>query len=285
MEGMTLKIIHQLTEMQTYAEQQRAIGKTLGFVPTMGALHEGHLSLIHRAKKENHQVIVSIFVNPTQFGANEDFDQYPRNLEADSALAKEAGADVIFSPIVSDMYPAHFSTRITMGKIAEGLCGKYRSGHFDGVAIVVNKLFHLVNPHRAYFGQKDAQQVQVIRQMVEDLNMKVEIIACPIIREADGLAMSSRNAYLSEKERVSARLLNQALLKGRQYVKEGHENPEELHQMMKSFLENDPQIQVQYIEILHPNTLEPVSTLKTPLMIALAVFIGNTRLIDNTVMD
>ncbi|RQD70996.1 MAG: pantoate--beta-alanine ligase [Tindallia sp. MSAO_Bac2] len=280
-----MKTIHSLKEMQEYTALQRAEGKTVGLVPTMGALHEGHLSLIHAARKENDRVVVSIFVNPTQFGVNEDFDQYPRDLETDSKLAEKAGADIIFNPEAKDMYPTDISTSIKMGSIAEGLCGRYRPGHFDGVAIVVNKLFNLVNPHRAYFGQKDAQQVQVIRQMVQDLNMEVEIVSCPIIRESDGLAMSSRNIYLSEDERDSARLLNQALEEGRTFIEKGHRDPEELRQLIQKLLQSDPRLQVQYIEIVHPSTLQPLQFLQKPVMIALAVHIGKTRLIDNIIIE
>lgn len=280
-----MKTIHNLKEMQEYIAFQRAEGKTVGLVPTMGALHEGHLSLIHAAGKENDRVVVSIFVNPTQFGANEDFDQYPRDLKTDSELAEKAGADIIFNPEARDMYPADISTSIRMGSIAEGLCGRYRPGHFDGVAIVVNKLFNLVNPHRAYFGQKDAQQVQVIRQMVQDLNMEVEIVSCPIVRESDGLAMSSRNVYLSEDERVSARLLNQALEEGRTFIQKGCRDPGELRQLIQKLLQSDPRLQVQYIEIVHPSTLQPLQLLQKPVMIALAVHIGKTRLIDNIIIE
>ncbi len=279
-----MKIIHQLKEMQRDTALHRSEGKSVGLIPTMGALHEGHLSLIRAARQENDRVVVSIFVNPTQFGANEDFDLYPRNLVTDAKLAEESGADVIFNPSAKDMYPSDLCTSITMGSIAEGLCGRYRPGHFDGVAIVVNKLFNLVNPHRAYFGQKDAQQVQVIRKMAEDLNMGVEIVACPIIREADGLAMSSRNVYLKPEERISARLLSQALREGQEWVKKDLQDPEVLREKLRQILESDPAIQVQYIEIVHPESLHPLKNLEKPILIALAVFIGSTRLIDNIII-
>ncbi len=279
-----MKIIHQLKEMQRDTALHRSEGKSVGLIPTMGALHEGHLSLIRAARQENDRVVVSIFVNPTQFGANEDFDLYPRNLVTDAKLAEESGADVIFNPSAKDMYPSDLCTSITMGSIAEGLCGRYRPGHFDGVAIVVNKLFNLVNPHRAYFGQKDAQQVQVIRKMAEDLNMGVEIVACPIIREADGLAMSSRNVYLKPEERISARLLSQALREGQEWVKKDLQDPEVLREKLRQILESDPAIQVQYIEIVHTESLHPLKNLEKPILIALAVFIGSTRLIDNIII-
>lgn len=279
-----MKIIHQLKEMQEDSALNRSQGKSIGLVPTMGALHEGHLSLIRAARQENQRVVVSIFVNPTQFGANEDFHQYPRNLTADAALAEEAGADVLFNPSAEDMYPSDLCTRISMGSIAKGMCGRYRPGHFDGVAIVVNKLFHLVHPQRAYFGQKDVQQVQVIRQMVKDLNMEVDIMACPIIREADGLAMSSRNVYLKPEERVSALLLSQALKEGTQWIENQGKDPHLLREHLEQRLKSDSKIQVQYIEILHPTSLQPLETLEKPVLIALAVFIGRTRLIDNTLV-
>ncbi|MDD5131559.1 MAG: pantoate--beta-alanine ligase [bacterium] len=309
-------IIKTVNKMQKYIQRQRKTGKTVGFVPTMGALHEGHLSLIRQAKKENDVVVVSIFVNPTQFGPKEDFKKYPRPFAKDARLAKSAGASVIFNPSVEEMYPAGYHTYVEVGKITQGLCGASRPGHFRGVATVVNKLFNAVPADKAYFGQKDYQQVQVIKQMVRDLNIAVQVVTCPIIREQDGLAMSSRNQYLSPEERKSATCLYEALKVAKAMIKSRIKEAGKIKKEIRNILESNLLAKVDtfdgaklrhlgrsqkrrsvlilsiprgsrridYIEIVDTETLEPVKLIKGKVVIALAVYVGKTRLIDNMVI-
>lgn len=279
-----MKIIRKIKQMQEYVHGASHSGKTVGFVPTMGALHEGHLSLIQRARKENDIVIVSIFVNPTQFGPKEDFKEYPRPFKKDVEFAKGAGADVIFNPEVEEMYRPEYQTFVEVGEIAKGLCGASRPGHFRGVATVVIKLFNAVSADRAYFGQKDYQQVQVIKRMVEDLNIPIKIVMCPIVRERDGLAMSSRNQYLNPEERKSATCLYEALQVAKDMVKTGIKDVSRIKQEMYDIIENNFLAKVDYIEIANAETLEPVKKMQKRVIIALAVFIGKTRLIDNMVI-
>lgn len=262
----------------------------VGFMPTLGYMHAGHLSLIDRARQECDIVVVSIFVNPLQFGANEDFDKYPRDNERDTRLAAEAGADFVFIPSVQEMYPQYpTKTKVVVNEITDVLCGASRPGHFEGVATVVAKLFNIVQPDRAYFGQKDAQQVAVIEKMVQDLNMPLIVVPCPTLREPDGLAMSSRNVYLSEEERKQALVLSQALKLAEDLTAThaGSITPEELRSRLESHIRTAPLAVIDYIDIRTYPSLQPVETLDTdqPVLIALAVKFGRTRLIDNTILN
>lgn len=247
----------------------------------MGFLHEGHASLMREARARHQKVVVSIFVNPTQFGAGEDLDSYPRDLEGDKALCLKEGVDMIFAPTAKEMYPQASLTTVAMSGLSQGLCGASRPGHFDGVCLVVSKLFHIVAPHAAYFGEKDAQQLAVIRQMVTDLNMDLDIVGCPIVREADGLALSSRNSYLSPSERTAALILSQALNAVKTSLESGETQAELLKTQLAKHIATEPLAQLDYGEIVDALTLEPVDNISAPVLVALAVRIGNTRLIDN----
>jgi len=269
--------------MQEYIRKHRRAGKTIGLVPTMGALHEGHLSLIRRAARENDLVVVSIFVNPIQFGPNEDFKKYPRPFAKDVKLAVKAGADIIFNPGAGEMYPPGYQTYVEPGELTAGLCGAFRPAHFRGVVTVVIKLFNSVLADRAYFGQKDYQQAQVIKQMVKDLNLQMQIVVCPIIREKDGLAMSSRNQYLSPEERRSATCLHEALRVAKAMVSSGIKDAGKIKREIRNIIQSNLLAKVDYIEIVDAGSLEPVKQIKGQAAIALAVFIGKTRLIDNMV--
>ena len=254
---------------------------TIGFVPTMGYLHEGHISLVERSVAENDKTIVSIFVNPIQFGPTEDLDKYPRDFEADKALCQKAKTDLIFYPIAEEMYPKDFCTYVDMDGLTKELCGKSRVNHFRGVCTVVNKLFNIAEADRAYFGQKDAQQLAIIKKMVRDLCMNIEIIGCPIIRESDGLAKSSRNSYLSLEERKAARVVSQAIFKGEELVKVGEINVKQVTSVMTKIVQAEPLAKIDYIEIVDLNTLEKIQEIKGSVLGAVAIFIGKTRLIDN----
>lgn len=278
-------IIETVKELREYLAGQRAAGKTVGLVPTMGFLHEGHLSLIREAKAENDVVVVSDFVNPTQFGPNEDFESYPRNIERDTELALSAGADVIFYPSVSEMYPPESSTYVEVeGNITRVLCGASRPTHFRGVTTVVNKLFNIVEPNKAYFGQKDAQQVAVLTKMVKDLHMDIELIICPIVREPDGLAMSSRNTYLSAEERKQAVILNQALKKAKNAFANGEKDVEKLTEIITDKINEMPLAVIDYVSILDFPSLKPIITIEKDALAAVAVKFGKTRLIDNEIL-
>lgn len=278
-------IIETVKELREYLAGQRAAGKTVGFVPTMGFLHEGHLSLIREAKAENDVVVVSDFVNPTQFGPNEDFESYPRNIERDTELALSAGADVIFYPSVSEMYPPESSTYVEVeGNITRVLCGASRPTHFRGVTTVVNKLFNIVEPNKAYFGQKDAQQVAVLTKMVKDLHMDIELIICPIVREPDGLAMSSRNTYLSAEERKQAVILNQALKKAKNAFANGEKDVVKLTGIITDKINEMPLAVIDYVSILDFPSLKPIITIEKDALAAVAVKFGKTRLIDNEIL-
>lgn len=266
------------------AEFRRA-GLRIGFVPTMGALHEGHRSLIRSARASCDRVVVSIFVNPTQFGPGEDFDRYPRPVEADLAACTEEGVDVVFLPQVSEMYPPGDSTTVRVARLTDGLCGAHRPGHFDGVTTVVSKLFNAVQPDVAFFGQKDAQQAGVIRRMVRDMLFPLEIVVCPTVREPDGLALSSRNAYLSAAERKQALSLIAALRWAAETVRAGRTEAAGLVREMRSRIEASGRCEIDYIEIVDADSLEPRSRVEGACLIALAVRIGNTRLIDNVIVD
>jgi len=274
-----MKVITDIKQMKDTIKSLKKEGKSIGFVPTMGYLHQGHLSLLECSKKENDITVLSIFVNPLQFGKNEDLDRYPRDFERDKNMAKDA--DIIFYPDYKDMYPQDFQTYVEVVELTKGLCGAYRPGHFRGVTTVVMKLFNIINPDRAYFGKKDYQQYIVIKQMVKDLNMDIEIIGCPIIREEDGLAMSSRNKYLSEEERKQATGISKALFKAKEEFEKGEKNPEKLKEIAKNVLYSYPLINLQYLEIVDGETLKQKQIVEKGDIMAIAVYIGNTRLIDN----
>lgn len=277
-------IVNTIEEVRRYVKQWRMEGKTIGFVPTMGYLHEGHRSLIERADKDNDIVVVSIFVNPTQFGPNEDLESYPRDMQRDSEVCKEAGADLIFNPEPSVMYEDNASTSVKVEGLSEELCGRSRPVHFGGVCLVVSKLFNIVLPDRAYFGQKDAQQLAIIKKMVRDLNFPVEIIGCPIVREKDGLAKSSRNTYLSETEREAALVLNRALLKGREAIEGGERDALAVKKIITEVIKQEPLAKIDYVEIVDFDTIRKTDNIDKNVLVAIAVFIGKTRLIDNFIV-
>ena len=284
-----MEIIRTIPLMQSKSRQIRREGKTIGFVPTMGYLHEGHLSLIRIARKRADVVVVSIFVNPTQFGPNEDYDRYPRDFERDRKLCEKEGVDIIFAPSVEEMYPPDDLKNRTYvdidGEMTKVLCGKYRPGHFRGVMTVVAKLFNIVQPDFAVFGQKDGQQLAVIRKMVKDLNFPIEIVAGPTVREPDGLAMSSRNEYLSPEERKVAPAIYKALVLGKTMIENGERDAKKVVAAVREFLENSGPFKVQYVEIVDADTMEILDKIRGRVMIATAVFLGNTRLIDNVVVE
>ncbi|HEX3740843.1 MAG TPA: pantoate--beta-alanine ligase [Terriglobales bacterium] len=280
-----MKIIKTIEEMRELRRAARKSGKRLGLVPTMGALHQGHLSLVQTARDKSDIVAVSIFVNPTQFAPHEDFAKYPRNLENDCQMLEHEYVDVIFAPSVEDMYPAGAVTSVTVEAMSDRLCGKSRPGHFRGVTTVVAKLFHIIEPDIAFFGQKDAAQVAIIRRMVRDLNMPVEIEVGAIVREPDGLALSSRNAYLSPGERNSALVLHRSLLRAQEFFEGGERISSKLIAAGKRELSSEPQARLDYFEIVDPDSLEPITTISNRALIAVAAFIGNTRLIDNLIVD
>ncbi len=279
-----MKIIETIEEMKKFSEEMREKKKTIGFVPTMGYLHEGHLSLVRRARDENDVVVVSIFVNPTQFGPNEDYERYPRDFERDRKLLEEENVDCIFHPSVEEMYPPDFSTYVEETKLSKHLCGRSRPGHFLGVCTVVTKLFNIVKPHRAYFGQKDAQQFRVLRRMVRDLNMDVEMIECPIVREPDGLAMSSRNVYLSPEERQQALSLYQSLKIAENLYLNGERDAKKIKEEMIKHLSRFDKVKIDYVEIVDEETLEPIERIDRKVIVAVAAWVGNARLIDNTIL-
>lgn len=280
-----MEVINKIEEMKKKSEEFKKEGQKIGFVPTMGYLHEGHLALVRKAKELSDKVVVSIFVNPLQFGPREDFKEYPRDLERDFTLLEKEGVDVVFVPDEEEMYPKDFQTYVEVTKLTERLCGAFRPGHFKGVTTVVLKLFNIVKPDIAIFGEKDYQQLLVIKQMVKDLNLDVEIVPCPTVREPDGLAMSSRNIYLSPKERESALSLYKALNLAEKMVKDGEKDPEKIKKSMIEFINMHPYIIVQYIEIVDPQTLEPVEVIDKPVLCAIAAFVGKARLIDNKIIS
>ena len=279
-----MKIVETIAEVRAQVKEWRAQGLSVGLVPTMGYLHEGHKSLIDRAVAENDKVVVSVFVNPMQFGVGEDLESYPRDMERDSALCENAGAALIFHPQPEEMYHKDFSSFVDMNTLTKGLCGKTRPIHFRGVCTVVSKLFNIVQPDKAYFGQKDAQQLAVIRHMVSDLNFGIEIVGCPIVREADGLAKSSRNTYLNEKERKAAVVLNQSLQAAQDLYENGERSAAVLSAAIREKLAAEPLAKPDYVEIVDWNTLEPVETIQDSVLMAIAVYIGKTRLIDNRIL-
>lgn len=279
-----MQVVHSVSDMQTLALKARQGAERIGFVPTMGFLHQGHLSLIREAKKTSTLVFLSIFVNPTQFTEGEDFEDYPRDLDRDLALCKSEGVDVVFAPSASEMYGQNFQTSITLGNITSPLCGATRPTHFDGVALVVTKLFNICQPHTAIFGQKDYQQVAVIKQFTEDLNIPTEIKMAPIVREADGLAMSSRNKYLSQEERENAPVIRESILALAEKIRGGNTSVIELKTQFKNALSR-VDCQIDYIDIVDAKTLAPLDQITSDCVIAAAVFFGKTRLIDNEFME
>lgn len=274
-----------IKEIRKFVREARARGQSVGFVPTMGYLHEGHLTLMREAKKSCDVVVISIFVNPLQFGPKEDFAQYPRDFERDAHMAGDAGVDAIFAPEAAEMYPRGFSTRVDVTGLVDCLCGASRPGHFQGVATVVTKLFNIVLPDKAFFGQKDAQQVLVIQRMVEDLNMSLEIVAVPTVRESDGLAMSSRNVYLSAEQRKAALVLSQSLKAAREAVAGGQRDAGEILRLVREMISGQPLASIDYVELRALPNLEPVEIINGPVLLALAVKFDRTRLIDNAVLE
>lgn len=280
-----MQLIESISDMRRLVDRIKASGRRVGFVPTMGYLHEGHLSLVKEARQRADWVVMSIFVNPIQFGAGEDFARYPRDLNRDSELASWAGVDVLFVPKVEEMYPSGFTSFVEVVGITDRLCGAYRPGHFRGVTTVVAKLLNIIRPDVACFGQKDAQQLIVIKRMVEDLNMGIEIVGVPTMREPDGLAMSSRNKYLSADERRAATILYRALKEACALIKSGERSGDAVRRIMRQTIEQEPLARIQYVSACDRGTLEELDPLQGPVLLALAVFLGETRLIDNTMFD
>ncbi|AQR95705.1 pantoate--beta-alanine ligase [Clostridium saccharoperbutylacetonicum] len=278
-------LIKEIKELKNLVKSWKKEGFSIGFVPTMGALHEGHQSLIKKAVEENDKVIVSVFVNPTQFGPNEDYDSYPRDIKKDLELCMMVGANVVFNPEPNEMYFNNRSTSISVSKLTSVLCGAKRPGHFDGVCLVVSKLLNIVTPDKAYFGQKDAQQVAVIKRMVRDLNIDVDIIACPIIREEDGLAKSSRNTYLSAEERKAASVLSRSLNIAKNLLNKGERSASKIKEIMMEEINKEPLAKIDYVEIVDNESLENVEIIEKNILIPIAVYIGKTRLIDNFIFE
>ncbi len=279
-----MKISGKIDEVRAQVKEWKKQGLSVALVPTMGYLHEGHKSLMERARKENDKVVVSIFVNPMQFGPNEDLESYPRDLDRDSKICEAAGVDLIFHPEVEEMYGPDFHAYVDMHTLPEKLCGASRPVHFRGVQTVVSKLFHIIPADRAYFGQKDAQQLAIIRRMVMDLNFDIEIIGCPIIREEDGLAKSSRNTYLSEEERKQAVILNQSLEAAMGAINAGEKDAAKVKQIIIDKLHTCPLAKIDYVEVVSFDTIQPIEKVEGAVLIAIAVYIGTTRLIDNRII-
>ncbi len=278
-----MNICTTISEARAAVRSQHA--KRLGLVPTMGALHEGHLSLVRAAKAQSDAVAVSIFVNPTQFGPTEDLSKYPRQFDRDCRLLEKEGVDILFAPPVEEIYPDGVVTWVLVEGLSEKLDGRSRPGHFRGVTTIVAKLFHILEPEAAFFGQKDAAQLAVIRRMVQELNFRVEIVACPIVREPDGLAMSSRNAYLNPEERGRALVLQRSLQRAQQEFQAGERMAAKLISAAKDVLAREPHVALDYLEIVDPDTLDPVERISQTTLVAVAAYIGSTRLIDNIVID
>lgn len=280
-----MNISGSISEVRQIVKEWRKEGLTVGLVPTMGYLHEGHKSLIDKAVKENDRVVVSVFVNPIQFGPTEDLASYPRDLERDAKLCEEAGANLIFHPEKEEMYFDDFSSFVEVQGVSKGLCGKSRPIHFRGVCTVVTKLFNIVKPDRAYFGQKDAQQLAVVKRMVRDLNMDIEIIGCPIIREEDGLAKSSRNTYLSPEERKAAVILSKSLKLGKEAIEAGERDSKKIIDIITNNINTEKLAKIDYVEIVDPLSIENIDKIEGSALVAIAVYIGKTRLIDNFIYE
>lgn len=279
-----MKICDKIEDVRKQVKEWKKEGLTIGFVPTMGYLHEGHRSLMEAARKENDKVVVSIFVNPMQFGPTEDLDSYPRDLDKDAVLCEGVGVDLIFHPEPQEMYPEGFCSYVDMNGLTTELCGKTRPTHFRGVQTVVLKLFHIVTPDNAYFGQKDAQQLAVIRRMVKDLSVDVTIHGCPIVREEDGLAKSSRNTYLNEKERKAALILSRSLAVGKELIASGETDASRIKQAIADKIATEPLARIDYVDVVDFDTITPVDTISGSTLVAIAVYIGKTRLIDNFIL-
>jgi len=274
--------IKKIKEMKSYIKEKKREGKIIGFVPTMGYLHPGHLSLIKKAKEDCEVAVVSIFVNPTQFGRGEDYNRYPRNLERDRKLCQKEGVDVIFAPEVKEMYPQGYSTFVEVeGRISSILEGASRPGHFRGVTTILTKLFHIISPDYSYFGEKDYQQALVVKKMVRDLNFNTQIFVLPTVREEDGLAVSSRNSYLNKEERKEAAILYKSLIAAKEKIKKEERDPHRLISCMKNLIEKEPLAKIDYVAVVNPETLKEVKKINKKVLLILAVNIGKTRLIDN----
>lgn len=276
-----MQTIDDLSAIQRRCESLRREGKTIGLVPTMGAFHEGHVSLMRRARADNDVVVVSIFVNPIQFGHGEDFDSYPRDVNSDLAQAERAGVDLVFAPPVEAIYPKGFRTYVEVTELTERLCGASRPGHFRGVTTVVAKLFNLIRPHRAYFGQKDYQQSVTVRRLAADLNFDLDIVVLPTVREADGLAMSSRNVRLTTSQRRAASVLYASLSRAEEQIRAGEHSAEAIIENIRAMIEVEPLARIDYVVLCDPETLQPLDRIESPALVALAVRFGETRLIDN----
>jgi len=280
-----MKVIHSINQMFDYSRKIKGAAKTIGFVPTMGALHQGHLSLIKRARGDCQIVVVSIFVNPAQFGPGEDFKRYPRNFAADKEVCQKVKVDFLFAPRVKEIYPQGYCSYVRVKGLEDKLCGVFRPGHFQGVTTIVHKLFNIVQPDIAYFGQKDFQQAVIIKRMVRDLNIPVKIRVLPIVREKDGLAMSSRNKYLNRQQRKEALILFQSLQLAKEALKRGERNSARIISRMKKMIERVPEAKIDYVSIVDPETLEDVRLVRGRVLVALAVRIGKARLIDNIITN
>jgi pantoate--beta-alanine ligase len=278
-----MEVIKTIKEMKEFSSQARRAGKTIAFVPTMGYFHDGHLSLMREGRRRGHLLIISLFVNPTQFGPNEDFKNYPRDFERDSKMAEEVGVDVLFAPEASDMYPLNHQTIVRVEKVTQNLCGRSRPIHFQGVTTVVMMFFEIVMPHVAIFGEKDYQQLVTIQQMVRDLHMSVEVVGMPTVREADGLAMSSRNAYLLPEERKAALSLYRSLQKAKELLQKGERKADRILHEMKGIFQSEPLVRIDYVQICDATTLQDVDRIEGDVVVALAAYLGKTRLIDNLV--
>jgi pantoate--beta-alanine ligase len=278
-----MEIINSIKEMKAFVSRARQMGKNIAFVPTMGFFHEGHLSLMREGRKRGDLLVVSLFVNPTQFGPSEDFKDYPRDFERDRKMAEGVGADILFVPETMEMYPPNHQTLVRVEKVTQGLCGRSRPFHFQGVTTVVNMLFNIVMPHVAIFGEKDFQQLVAIQQMVRDLHMDVEVVGMAIVREADGLAMSSRNTYLQPDERKTALSLYQSLKRAEALLRKGERRAETILKEVREVLLSQPLIKIDYIQICDANTLEDVQEIERDVVVAIAAYVGQTRLIDNLI--
>ena len=276
-----MEIVNRISRMKEIIKDLKHDQKTIGFVPTMGCLHNGHLSLIKEARRMSDTIVVSIFVNPKQFSPGEDYEKYPRNITSDADLLLKEDVDYILYPSTDEMYPEHFKTIVEVTELSSRLCGKSRPGHFRGVTTVIIKLIHIVQPQFAFFGQKDAQQTAIIKRMVKDLNIEVEIIVLPIVRDVDGLALSSRNIYLNPEERQAAVILHTSLQSAHKLIKHGEKKAAKIIQEITKIIESEPRAKIDYVQIVDLENLEPVKTVDKNVLLALAVFIGNTRLIDN----
>ncbi|HXX34669.1 MAG TPA: pantoate--beta-alanine ligase [Thermodesulfobacteriota bacterium] len=278
-----MEIIRTVKEMKEFSSQARRAGKTIAFVPTMGYFHEGHLNLMREGRRRGDILVISLFVNPTQFGPKEDFKSYPRDFERDRKMAEGVGVDILFAPEASDMYPPDHQTVVRVEKVTQNLCGRSRPAHFQGVATVVLMLFEIVMPHVAIFGQKDYQQLATIQQMVKDLHMSVEVLGMPTVRETDGLAMSSRNTYLLPDERKAALALYRSLQRAKELLQKGERKAEQILREMNGILRSEPLVKIDYVQICDTHTLEDVDRIEGDVVVALAVYLGKTRLIDNLV--